>query len=343
MPNVLEQYAGRTVLVTGGTGFIGSALVGALSEVSCRVRLLLREERVWGPKPNTTAEVSAFYGDIRQRDTWSKALEGADYVFHFAGQTSGYQANEQPMEDLEANVVPVLQMLEACRESGTKPAILFSGTVTQVGFPSRLPVDESHRDLPVMVYDVHKLAAEKYLQYYANDFGMPTVTLRLSNVYGPGTNVGSSDRGILNRMIASALQDKPLTVYGDGTQIRDYTYIDDVVSAFLSAGAMASTLKGEYYVLGSGEGFRIADAFNLLADRVNLRLGYRPQVTHIPPPASQAAIENRDFVADTSLFRSATGWTPQVSLSRGIDRTIEFFLTQREPTSAGSFGDGQSR
>jgi nucleoside-diphosphate-sugar epimerase len=343
MPKALEQYAGRTILVTGGAGFIGSSLIRALAGVPCRIRLLLREGRVWEPESNNTAEVSAVYGDIREKDTWTQALQDTDYVFHLAGQTSGYLANEQPMADLEANVIPVIQLLEACRHSGAKPAILFSGTVTQVGIPKRLPVDESHRDLPVMVYDIHKLAAEKYLQYYSNDFEIPAVTLRLSNVYGPGTGVGSSDRGILNRMIFLGLQDKPLTVYGDGAQIRDYTYIDDVVSAFVTAGSMASTLKGEYYVIGSGQGFRIVDTFNLMADRVKVSQGFRPQVTHVSPPDSQAAIENRDFVADTHLFRSATGWTPQVSLSDGIDRTIEFFLAQREPSAAGSFGEGQTR
>jgi len=181
-----------------------------------------------------------------------------------------------------------------------------------------------------MVYDIHKLVAEKYIQYYANHLGIPGVTLRLSNVYGPGSTVGSTDRGVLNRMIVNALSGKPLTVYGDGARVRDYIFVDDVVSAFLEAGSHAAAISGNYYVVGSGQGFRIVDAINLVATRVEHALGHRPVVQHVPSPESQALIENRDFVADTGNFRSATGWAHQVSLAEGIDSTIQYLLARQE-------------
>jgi nucleoside-diphosphate-sugar epimerase len=257
-------------------------------------------------------------------------LDSVDHVFHLAAQTSSYVANNDPLADLEANVTPVLQMLEACRQGGLKPAILFSGTATEMGLPQRMPVDESAQDLPITVYDIHKLAGEKYLQFYSREAGVSTVTLRLANVYGPGRNVGSGDRGVLNLMVKNGLNNQPLTVYGDGTNVRDYIFIDDVVSAFLAAGADASKLSGNYYLVGSGEGTRIVDAFTLVADRIEFKMGFRPAIDHVPSPESLSPIEDRDFIADSRAFRLATGWVAQVSLSDGIDRIIEHLVAQQE-------------
>lgn len=282
----------------------------------------------------TEAEFRTIEGDIQSRETWVEALDGADYVFHFAAQTSTYVANQDPLADLNANVVPALQMLEACRQQGLRPRIMFSGTATQCGLPPQVPVDESLQDHPVVVYDIHKLMAEKYLQYYALEDQIPTVTLRLANVYGPGDSAGSLDRGVLNRMIRSALSNQPLTVYGEGAQLRDYVYIEDVVRGFLMAGAAAGRIAGNYYIIGNGTGYRIADAINLVADRVEHRLAYRPKVVHVPPPSTLSPIEERDFIADTARFRSATGWIPQVSLVDGIDRTLDY-LQERNRTENG--------
>ena len=119
-----------------------------------------------------------------------------------------------------------------------------------------------------------------------------------------------------------------MTVFDDGHHVRDYVFIDDVVSAFLTAGSHSSELSGNYYVIGSGQGFRIVDAINLVADRVKLLHGYRPQVQHVPAPEGLSPIEERDFVADTGLFQAATNWRANVTLEQGIDRTIEYTTHQ---------------
>ena len=324
----LASYKNRKVLITGGTGYIGSSIVRQLEAVPCQVILLVREGRSVAPEPDTVASISITSGDIRARETWSRALEGVDYVFHLAAQTSAYMASENPFTDLDINVLPVLHMLEICRERSLSIKIAFAGTVTEVGITLQTPVDETFPDHPTTIYDIHKLTAEKYLQCYARQTAAETVTLRLSNVYGPGPSSSRADRGVLNQMVRKALRGETLTVYGEGAFVRDYVFIDDVVRAFLVAGSKMDVLSGNYYVIGSGTGTRFMDAVNLVADRVARRTGDRPSVAHITPPHAQLAIEKRNFVADTARFSEATGWTPQVSLVEGIDRTIDYFLGQ---------------
>ena len=328
--NLLASYKGKTVLVTGGAGFIGSTLVSALSKVSCRVVLLLRPSQSLETSKIDKAEIVALNGSIHEQESWSAALAGVDYVFHFAAQTSAYVADNDPEADVEANVIPIVRMLDACRAGGVKPAIMFAGTATQAGLPKSNPVNETATDDPVTAYDSNKLAGEKLLQRCASETGVPTATLRLANVYGSGTNVGSRDRGFLNLMVRNALNNQPLTVYGDGEHIRDYIFIDDVVTAFLTAGKCADSVSGNYYVIGSEQGTKIVDAVNLVADRVALVKGHRPEVLHIPAPEGLGPIEERDFVADSSLFRSATGWAPKVLLTEGIDRTIQYFMSKSQ-------------
>jgi nucleoside-diphosphate-sugar epimerase len=176
------------------------------------------------------------------------------------------------------------------------------------------------------VYDIHKLAVEKYLQFFSAAAGIPSVTLRLANVYGPGTQVSGQERGVLNLMMQRALSGETLTIYGEGTPIRDYVYIDDVISAFLKAGSMGPALTGNHFIIGTGIGTTILTAINQVADRAALITGVRPPVEHVLPPDDLASNSERDFIADSNLFQKSTGWRPQVTLSDGIDRSLRYFL-----------------
>jgi nucleoside-diphosphate-sugar epimerase len=171
--------------------------------------------------------------------------------------------------------------------------------------------------------------AEKYLRYYAREIDTQTVTLRLANVYGPGPLGGRVDRGILNGMIYKALQGEVLTIYGDGAFLRDYVFIDDVVNAFFLVSSRMPLVNGNYYIIGSGQGVRIVDAVRMVADRVEWKTGRRPAIAHVPPPDVLSAIETRNFVANTTGFRTATGWEPRISLKEGIDLTINHLIVER--------------
>lgn len=297
----LHEYAGKTVAVTGAAGFLGGCLVNRLAAVDCRI---LRVTRT-APLP------------------WDDVVSDADVVFHFAAQTSSVAAAEDPDWDFAANVAPMRQLLDACRRRGRRPVVLFAGTVTQSGIPSRLPVDEDAVDRPVTIYDQHKLIAEHDLKAAASGGTVCGATLRLANVYGPGGHGRNKDRDILNRMIAAAVRGEPLTVYGAGDYVRDYVFVEDVVDAFLMAAVHPGRVNGKHYVIGSGRGITIREAFELVAARVEALTGRRVPVITAEPPAALSEIEQRHFVADSSRFSAATGWRPAWSLSDGIDRTIE--------------------
>lgn len=317
-------YANARVLLTGGTGYVGSRLFRALETLGCDITLLVRDASTVDDRLHPQRRPRIVSADIQARGAWADGLNGIDYVFHLAAQTSARAAHEDPLSDLNINVRPILHMLEECAARQIPARILFAGTVTEVGLTTdSSPVNESRADRPVTVYDIHKLTAEHYLRVYAGIGLVQAVTLRLANVYGPGPASGQADRGVLNQMIRGALCGKPIVLHGSGAFVRDYIFIDDVVSAFVMAGAMIGDISGRAYVIGSGAGTRLVDAAHLIADCVESHTGFRPPVLHAEPPAGQVAIDQRSFVADTTRFSGATGWQTGVSLKDGIDRTID--------------------
>lgn len=321
----LNWFSGKKILVTGGGGFIASALIAKLSDIDCELVRLLRQPGA--PEPTSgRARVRDVVGDARSAELWSALPDGMDVVFHLAAQTSTYQANRDPRADLESNVVPMLLMLKACQDRGLKPAVIAASTVTICGLPARLPVDESFPDIPVTIYDLHKQMAENYLKYHVRSGTVTGASLRLANVYGPGPRSSRADRGILNQMVGRALRGEALTVYGSGEQLRDYIHVDDVVRAFLLAAVNAEALGGQHYVIARGEGHSIAAALRLVTDRVAARTGRYAPVVSVKPPPGLSPIEARNFVADVGRFAGMTGWQPCYSLDRGIDTIVESLL-----------------
>lgn len=323
--NPATGYAGKSIAITGGAGYLATNLVHALKETNCRItRIDLPDAQF--ETMGGRSQIIDFYGDIRRPSTWEEAAAAADVIFHFAAQTSTYVANADPAADVENNVLPLLRLLELCRQREWHKTIVFSSTVTVAGIPPRIPVDETFPECPVTIYDLHKLIAEQYLKYYTRMNAVSGTVLRLANVYGPGPRSSRPDRGVLNQMTRRALAGEALTVYGQGEQLRDYVHVEDVVQAFLQAGLHIDLLKGEHFIIGSGQGYSLAGAMNLIADRVALKTGKRVAVEHIDPPSPQSPIEFRNFVADSSRFSNLTGWKAGYTLIQGIDQTIERLL-----------------
>ena len=326
--DILSFYSNKKILITGGRGYLGSILTNTLSHVACKIIRLGRSDVYQSVKENK-ADLIDIKADIRDKHTWADNLEGIDFVFHFAAQTSVYKAEQDAVEDFRSNVLPILHLLEVCKQNKWQPSVLFAGTVTEAGIPKAIPVDESYLDDPVTIYDLHKLMAEKYLRYYANQQVVKGTILRLANVYGPGPMSGNADRGVLNMMIQKALRGDDLTVYGKGDNLRDYIYVKDVINAFLIAGSKMDALNGRHFVIGSGVGHTLKEAFQSVVERAKILNGKTVNIVSIEPPKAQSAIDERHFVADSTAFKSLTNWVPNYTLECGIDNTIAYLNNKR--------------
>lgn len=317
---ILSHFKNKCILITGAGGYLATKLIDALKKVDCVIIRLSRTQAL--QTIESRARVIDKQGDIRTKGIWERTLDGVDIVYHFAAQTSVYVAEDDPYSDRQANVVPMLNLLETCRQRGLNPTILFSGTATQVGVTDSLPVDEACEDLPITLYDVHKKMAEDYLEHYCRKKIVRGATLRLANVYGPGPS-GRSGRGVLNTMVRKALAGEALTIYGKGDCLRDYVYIDDVVRAFLAAAKNIDRLNGKHFIIAGAQGHTIAQAINMVADQAAARIGHRVEVKHVEPPSEMSPIESRNFVADTGRFERATGWHSEYTLMEGIGRMMD--------------------
>jgi nucleoside-diphosphate-sugar epimerase len=325
LDKIMASYEGKRILITGGAGFLATNLINLLKNVDCHIVRLDQPGTLCLPV-NGIAKIEDVTGDVRERATWDRVLADIDLIFHFAAQTSAYVANADPLSDLNSNVVPMMHLLETCRQQRWRSTVLFSSTVTVAGIPKKLPVDETHPDNPMTVYDLHKLMAEQYLKWYISQGIVQGAILRLANVYGPGPKGSRSDRGILNQMIRQALTGKAVTVYKPADRLRDYVYVEDVACAFLKAVRNIEAINGQHFIIGSGQAHNLEQVMNLVADRVALKTGQRVAVNYIQPPSPQLPIEARNFVADSRRFSQATGWHAQYLLAEGIDRTVEVFL-----------------
>lgn len=324
---ILDAYHGRTILITGGRGYIGSALSQFLSDVSCKLILLDQSPGdAWKPD-GQKAELLMLSGDVSEQKTWEVALPDVDYVFHLAAKEYFYRSDYDPELDLKNNAMPILRLLEVCRTQKYRPKIVFASSANLFGLADSLPVNEDNRDDPLTVWAVHKLAAERYFRIYAQQFGIKSITLRLTNVYGPTARCSVMTRVVVNKVIAQALDGGELITYTNQDYVRDYVFLEDIVQAFLLAGAYCWSTKSLMFVIGSGEGKTIADTWHLIADNVrshvckNVPIRFDESVEIEP-------IELRNFVADTTRFQETTGWKPQTGLTHGIDITVRALLSK---------------
>lgn len=310
--NASNGFSGKTVAVTGASGYIGFALVDALLKYSCRVLRVTRGNAPFIPGCELIS------GDIREENVWGQIAKEADIIFHLASNTSLNFAEIDPINSLCSTLIPFHHMIKYAKFFGRKPRVVFASTATVYGLASYFPVDENVSPRPISTYDLHKLYAEKQIEMATEQGVLEGVSLRLSNVYGPSVGKSSSsDRGILNKLTAMAFKGIDLTLFGDGKNIRDYVYIDDVVGAFLLAG-VSDQVIGKSFNVGSGVGISLRGAFDLVAAEVSKLSGTSINVCNKAWPENTPLIEKRDFVANINLFKNLTGWTPSVSFKRGV-------------------------
>jgi UDP-glucose 4-epimerase len=322
---VYDFFNGKRLLITGGNGYIATNLVSVLKNYDCEIILINRRTSPFDLHSNCKANITEIIRDITEVKNWHELLIGIDFIFYFAAQTSIYQANENPTTDFKINVEPIFNLLETCRTKSIKPGIIFSSTVTVSDISNQLPISENDIDKPISFYDFHKIIAEQYLKFYGNNGYVNSVSLRISNVYGPGLNSKNIDRGILNLMVRKALDGEDITLYGDGLFLRDYIFINDVTNAFLLSAINIEKLNGKHFIVGTGKGHTIKDAFQIVRDSVENITGKIVKVISVPFPINISPVELRNFIADNSKLKKLTNWNPITNLRDGIELTINYY------------------
>lgn len=329
----LHGLSHKTILVAGASGYLGSALLAALQTIPCRVVALGWSSHGFAPKTCQDQEVIKLTCDLSQPGSWTEPLrsERPDIIFNLAAYEHRRGSAHAPEQDLALNAATMLDLLETCRRLELQPLIVLASSTTLAGCPASLPVNESIPDQPLTLYAIHKLAAELYLKYYSHTFGIPGVVLRFANVYGPLAKGQQeiASRVVLNRIMLQALDGGPLQLYGNQHCRRDFVYVSDVVSALCAAAGGLTLKDGSHYFIGSEEGVTLGDVVNLIADRAEAIRGRRPEI-RVMQEAALEPIEWREFVADCTLMRKRTGWSPRISLREGIDRTLQAFYGEVE-------------
>jgi UDP-glucose 4-epimerase len=320
-------YEGRRVLITGGLGFIGSNLARRLVEFGARVTLVDSLIPQYGGNPfnirGIEDRVTVNISDVRDQYSMNYLVQGQDIMFNLAGTLSHIDSMEDPFTDLEINCRSQLSILESCRKHNRDIKIVFAGTRGQYGRAQYLPVDEQHPMQPTDVNGINNMAGEWYHILYYRVYGIRATSLRLTNTYGPRHQMRHSRQGIINWFIRLAIEGRTINLYGDGAQVRDTNYVDDVVDAFLLAGA-SDAADGEVFNLG-GEPVSLAD----LVERI-VRIAGTGERCFVPFPEDAKRIEIGDYIADWRKIARVLGWRPRVSLDEGLERTIAYYRTYRE-------------
>ena len=297
-------------LVLGGAGFIGSHLAEALLQAGHRVRIFDRPHLDRLPDFLRRREFEVFTGDFLNPRALNPALEGSEIVFHLVSTTLPKTSNDNPVYDVESNVVGTLRLLELCRSQGVRKVVFASSGGTVYGVPRAVPIDEGHPTDPICSYGIHKLMIEKYLQLNQRVHGLDYCVVRPPNLYGPRQRLDIA-QGAVAVFLDRALRGKPIQVWGDGSVVRDYLYVEDAAEALVKAAAF----EGEPKVFNIGSG--VGTSLKQLVREIEALLGR-------PVPVEYAAARTLDVpanVLDASLARRLLGWTPRTSLAEGLRRT----------------------
>jgi UDP-glucose 4-epimerase len=257
--------------------------------------------------------------DVRQQSTMNHLVRNRDVIFNLAGQVSHIEGLSDPYSDLEINCRSHLTILEACRYNNPGTKVVFAGTRQVYGKPDSLPVTERHLVRPTDVNGINKAAGEYYHLVYNNVFKVRACSLRLTNIYGPRQLIRHDRQGFIGWFIRLAIEGATISIYGDGSQLRDFVYVDDAADAFLRAGA-DDACNGDVFNVGGQEPVSHRDLTALL-----IRTAGSGHVSYVEWPAEKKAIDIGSFYADSSKFTTATGWTPSVGLAEGLKRTIAYY------------------
>ncbi|MFA5164070.1 MAG: NAD-dependent epimerase/dehydratase family protein [Candidatus Omnitrophota bacterium] len=316
-------FRGKNVLITGGMGFVGSNLAIALVSKGAKVTLVDSMVRDTGGNlfniKDIAEKVLINFSDVRDEHSMNFLVRGKDIMFNLAGQVSHIDSMVDPYTDLDINARSQLSILEACRKYNPGIKIVYASTRQVYGKPEYLPVDERHPLNPVDINGVNKLAGEWYHVLYDSVYGIKSVSLRMTNTFGPRLLMKHSRQGFIGWFVRQVIEGKEIRIFGDGQQLRDLNYIDDVVDALLIC-AENDGLNGKIFNLGNHPPITLEEIAKLLI-KINRGGKYRL----IPFPKESRKIDIGHYYASFDKFRDATGWEPKVGYEEGLRRMMAYY------------------
>jgi UDP-glucose 4-epimerase len=320
-----NSFAGLEVLVAGGLGFVGSNLAIRLVELGAKVTIVDALVPDHGGNlfniESIRDRITLSTSDVRDTRTLEALVRGKQYLFNLVGQVSHIDSMVDPYTDMEINVLSQLCILETCRKCNQDIKIVYAGTRQIYGKPEYLPVDEKHPIHPTDVNGIDKMAGEWYHILYNNVHGIRTCSLRLTNTYGPRQLIRHNRQGFVGWFIRQIVEGSEIKIYGDGTQIRDFNYVGDVVDAMLLA-AEKEKANGQVFNLGGDQPISHKNLVELL-----IKIRGKGKYTLVPFPEEKKKIDIGDFCGDFSKIKGMLGWKPNITLEDGLEKTILYYLT----------------
>jgi UDP-glucose 4-epimerase len=318
-----DWYRGRRVMITGGLGFIGSNLARALADLYADVLIVDSLVPEYGGNLFNIAgyesRLRLNIADVRQQSAMDFLVRDREVIFNLAGQVSHIDSMKDPLTDLEINCRGQVTLLEACRHHNRDAKIVYAGTRQVYGKPAKLPVDEQQLVRPTDINGVNKAAAENYHLVYDQVFGVRACSLRLTNVYGPRQLVKHNRQGFIGWFIRLAVEGGEIQIYGDGSQLRDFVFVEDAVDACLRAGA-TDAVNGQALNVGGTEPISHRDLVQLL-----IKIAGSGSLRYVDWPDEKKAIDIGSFYSDSSRFGAAVGWAPRVSLEDGLRQSVDYY------------------
>jgi UDP-glucose 4-epimerase len=320
--NLRRTFSGKSVLITGGLGFIGSTLARALVGLGARVAIVDSLVPEYGGNRRNLAglagRVTVHIADVRDWPRLPRLIRGQDFLFNLAGQTSHMDSMTDPQTDLDINCRAQLAILEACRLHNPAIRVVFASTRQIYGKPDYLPVDEKHPLRPVDVNGINKIAGESFHLLYSRVHGIASTALRLTNTIGPRMRVKDARQTFVGVWIRRLVEGTPFEVWG-GAQLRDFTYVDDAVEAFLLSAARPEAV-GEVFNLGGPPRVTLQRLAEML---VEINGGGEYLVREFP--GERKKIDIGDYYADDRLIARKLGWRPRTDLRTALSRTLGYY------------------